>query len=260
MRRFALLLTPLLLWAYTDSDFDGVEDALDRCAATPFSDLVDHFGCTVTSLYTPQHFRFSLGALYSEHDQSTQAALQSSYLTLALSYTHNALRCWIETALYTQEDQSGWADSALGLSYALHPTHSLTLEPYAILHLPTYDTQGARADYTAGISTFWTHAAGELYTTLGYTLIGDADYESVHYQNSASMTIGYGLWLGKTLFASIQYGAQESIYEGEVPLESLGPRATWSIDAHNTLALSYDLGLSTTQSRHSASVLFSRAF
>ncbi len=260
MRRFVLLLAPSLLWAYSDSDFDGVEDAFDRCAATPFSDLVDHTGCTVTSLYTPKRFTLSVGALYSEHDQNTQAAVQSSYLTLGLSYTQNALRCQIDAALYTQEDQSGWADTALSLSYALHPAHALTLEPFIALHLPTYDTQNAATDYTGGVSAYWVQEAGMAFTTLGYTLIGDADFEATRFQNSASLSAGYGLWLHDSLFASAKYSAQESIYEGEEALQASALEASWSMGAGYTLHLSYALGLSATQSKHSASVILSHSF
>ena len=41
-----LVLSSTSLLAYEDSDLDGVEDKLDQCPNTSFSDLVDIRGCT----------------------------------------------------------------------------------------------------------------------------------------------------------------------------------------------------------------------
>jgi len=47
---FLLILIVFNLYGYVDSDLDGVDDSIDRCPNTPFSDLVDKNGCTIKSL------------------------------------------------------------------------------------------------------------------------------------------------------------------------------------------------------------------
>jgi len=47
---FLLILIVFNLYGYIDSDLDGVDDSIDRCPNTPFSDLVDKYGCSIKSL------------------------------------------------------------------------------------------------------------------------------------------------------------------------------------------------------------------
>ncbi|NOZ89733.1 MAG: hypothetical protein GXO60_00445, partial [Epsilonproteobacteria bacterium] len=47
------LLVPLLLFAYIDSDLDGVSDEHDLCPNTPITDIVDINGCTIEKLVIP---------------------------------------------------------------------------------------------------------------------------------------------------------------------------------------------------------------
>ena len=46
----SLLMIASLMYGYVDSDLDGVDDSVDKCPNTPFSDLVDESGCTIESL------------------------------------------------------------------------------------------------------------------------------------------------------------------------------------------------------------------
>ena len=45
-----ILLSVFFLYGYVDSDLDGVDDSVDKCPNTPFSDLVNEHGCSVKSL------------------------------------------------------------------------------------------------------------------------------------------------------------------------------------------------------------------
>ncbi len=45
-----MLLSAFFLYGYVDSDLDGVDDSVDKCPNTPFSDLVNESGCTIKSL------------------------------------------------------------------------------------------------------------------------------------------------------------------------------------------------------------------
>lgn len=47
---YMMLFSVLFLYGYVDSDLDGVDDSVDKCPNTPFSDLVDESGCTIKSL------------------------------------------------------------------------------------------------------------------------------------------------------------------------------------------------------------------
>jgi len=52
VRRVLLLLILIVfnLYGYTDTDLDGVDDSIDKCPNTPFTDLVDKNGCSIKSL------------------------------------------------------------------------------------------------------------------------------------------------------------------------------------------------------------------
>jgi len=49
------------LYAYIDTDLDGVADNDDMCPNTLITDLVDLSGCSKKSLVSPQHFSFITG-------------------------------------------------------------------------------------------------------------------------------------------------------------------------------------------------------
>ena len=64
------LLLPILLtaslFAYNDSDLDGVADEIDRCPNTPLTDLADANGCSKESLVSNNHFDIIIGEEYSQ--------------------------------------------------------------------------------------------------------------------------------------------------------------------------------------------------
>ncbi len=73
---YRLLLTLLFLttssYAYTDTDFDGVEDGYDLCPQTPLSDLVDRDGCVIKSVGSKISFDLIAGFGYSQMNYASQ--------------------------------------------------------------------------------------------------------------------------------------------------------------------------------------------
>ncbi|SHO80350.1 hypothetical protein MNB_SV-15-248 [hydrothermal vent metagenome] len=52
MKIFILIITILInLYGYTDLDFDGVDDAIDKCPNTSFEDEVGEDGCPYNKHY-----------------------------------------------------------------------------------------------------------------------------------------------------------------------------------------------------------------
>ena len=89
MKKFFLtLFFTSLLVAEIDSDFDGVEDSLDRCLETPFDKLVDEYGCPQDELYLG---RVNLELLYTylleEKENSTSFYLDYNYNNFLLSFS-----------------------------------------------------------------------------------------------------------------------------------------------------------------------------
>ena len=82
MRKIFLLLSLTIgLLAYSDSDLDGVDDKIDLCPNTPFSDLIDINGCSIKSLVSPHRFDVIYGISNSkiESVKTTSHNLQLDY-------------------------------------------------------------------------------------------------------------------------------------------------------------------------------------
>jgi len=96
---FLILLFPFLLFGDVDSDFDGVEDSVDRCLQTPFDKTVDRYGCPEDERYFG---RVNLELLYT-HLLEDQEERGSFYL----DYNYNNFLLSLSSAYaqdYTYQD------------------------------------------------------------------------------------------------------------------------------------------------------------
>jgi hypothetical protein len=209
------LHTPLL--AYTDSDFDGVEDSKDRCPGTPLEDLVDPTGCvpkTGISLY--------LGGSRSRGDYGGSETITTDTRDLQLAYANGSWYATLATSTMESaldasagatEPASGMGDTYLGLSYtALLSQGSLGFQ--GVVKLPTADEGvGTGNRDIGGYATLAKMSeSATLFTTLGYLITGDDETNT--YNDVASLNVGAGTDVSVRLFASLSAGYVQPLIEG----------------------------------------------
>ncbi|MDQ7068403.1 MAG: DUF3187 domain-containing protein [Sulfurimonas sp.] len=263
------------LFAYVDSDMDGVEDAKDRCPNTSFSDLVDINGCTKKALVSPHHYDIIFGASYSSSDYLTLNATDTLSTNVQVDYYYKNFSLQASTAYFTTEgsgfSDSGLYDSFIGASYQFRPTQNLVLRLGAGALLPTYSSSldNNNMDYTGSLNLSYSLDKVNLFGGYSYTIINDDDVNvvdvdgnttAIFYQNTQAYSFGAGVYASQKLYVSAAYNSVNSVYETVEEITTASVYGYYSIDKHWFSTLSYAYGLSTSASDHYASIRFGYFF
>jgi len=266
MRKILLLsLLSVLLFAYEDADFDGVENQFDRCPNTPFSELVDINGCTTVSLISPHHYDVIVGASYSDSDYQTLNKTDTLSATLQADYYYKNFSLSASTSYYTTEgsgySEQGLNDSYLSTSYEFKPSENLDVRVGMGLVLPTYatDLNNNNLDYIVSLNlsyiiSSWTLFAGYSYSMINddNVVIFDANGTSIDvvYQDTAAYSLGVGNYVSEQLYISGAYNLSDSIYTSVEQIKTASIYTYYSINEHWFSTFSYAYGLSDTASKN----------
>jgi hypothetical protein len=247
---FLLLLMPLLLMAYSDSDFDGVADEHDLCPQSSMLDIVDKNGCRIEKLVVPtsNHFDLIFGL-----SRLKMATTNKSYLneSLQIDYYHNNLTLQLQSANYQKD---GLGDTALSLFYRLNPTKDLSLTLGASLIFPTYDGDfdNNNIDYKLSTTLNYQWDMWSLFLGISHTIVNDDDINSseykILYQNAQNLYLGIGRYLSSKLYSSIIYSDNTGSYQGGEHLKNLSLYNHYMIDAHWFSRFGYLRGLNDSSS------------
>jgi len=272
LQRIILLLLLIFSYAhseYFDSDFDGVEDAYDKCPNTPFSELVDINGCAVKSLLSLHHFDIITGVSYSDSDYQTLNKTDTFSTPLQFDYYYKNFSLQVTTSYFTTSGSGfsdrGYYDSFIGASYQENVLENLSLQVGAGILLPTYQTElnNNRADYTASLNLSYTLSKFSLFAGYSFTFIGDDDTvieyedspsEPINYQNSNAYSLGTGYYISDRLYSSVAYNYSDSIYKSIKPIETASFYAYYSLSEEYFCTLSYAYGISESASKNYASL------
>ncbi|WP_345976014.1 DUF3187 domain-containing protein [Sulfurimonas sp. HSL3-7] len=269
---FTLSLLPLSVFAYSDFDMDGVDDAIDRCPNTPLTELVDIYGCTTKNLEGDHHFDIIAGVSLSQFNENTLSALDPNdtdtvTTTLQADYYYKNFSLQASTSYFNSQSQSdsnsGQNDSFIGAYYQLYPVSSLNLQLGGGLLLPTYDTgyDNNNLDYIVSASLSYLFHNFNLFGGYNYTLINDDDFSyldsnsdtvEIRYQNTQAFNAGIGFYPTEKLYTSVAYNRSDSIYQNVETIESASAYLFYSIDKHWFTTFSYAYGLSDSASDHYA--------
>ena len=281
MLRLVLTLTlfSLSLFSFSDSDFDGVEDSVDQCPGTSFTELVDIRGCTIKNLESPHHFDLIVGASYSQISP-IQERTDTYTSSLQADYYYKDFSIQASTAFYDSESSSisthGMTDSFIGAYYQLRPTASLSLRLGGGAVLPTYesDFNNNNTDYTLSASLSYIFKDFNLFGSYSYTLINDDDFSydefdfngnvtgstNIYYQNTNAYNLGIGYYFTTNLYSSVAYNSSDSIYSKFVsssvgtstqdPLNTVSAYLFYTINKNWFFTTSYAYGLTDTASDH----------
>ena len=271
-QRIILLLLLIFSYAhaeYLDSDFDGVEDAYDKCPNTPFSELVDINGCGVKSLVSAHHFDFITGMSYSDSDYQTLNKTDTFSTPLQVDYYYKNFSLQVTTSYFTTSgsglSDTGFYDSFVGVSYKDNILENLSLQVGAGMFLPTYQTalNNNKIDYSASLNLSYTFLKASLFAGYSFTLIGDDDrvivYDDslsdiINYQNSNAFSFGAGYYVNDRLYMSLAYNYSDSIYKGIKPIETASMYAYYSLTEECFCTLSYAYGISESASKNYSSL------
>jgi len=163
-RLIALLLLILSLQAneYNDDDLDGVPNYLDRCPNTPFSDIVDEYGCSIERLIRPKRFEYFFEYLYAKESDRGDFK-ENDYLGSFTFYRGN-FDLSLTSFYFTNRFRSGFADLNIKAQYRYTPVPMWDIYLGVGVDLPIYNIHGNRVDYNLYLSNE--------YYFLGYKLFG----------------------------------------------------------------------------------------
>ena len=248
------------LFAYSDSDMDGVEDGVDKCPNTPLTDLVDINGCSKKSLISNHHFDIIFGTSYSDSDYQTLNKTDTLAGSFQADYYYKDISLQLSTSYFNTSGSSysdtGFYDTFVGASYGVHITKDLLVRLGAGAILPTYDSNlnNNNTDYLASVNFSYNIDTINIFGGYSYTLINDDDYidanSSVLYQDTNAYSAGIGYYLTNKLYGSVSYNLSNSIYKGIEDISSASMYGYYSIDNHWFSTVSYAYGLSDSASKN----------
>ena len=255
---FAILSTNLS--AYEDFDLDGVDNKVDKCPNTPFSDLVDINGCTVKSLVSAHNFDVILGVSYSDADYQTLNKTDTLASSIQADYYYKNFSLQASTSYFTTSGNdygdNGLYDSFLGAAYKFKAGDSLLASVGVGVILATYETSlnNNNADYVTSANLSYSLDKINVFGGYSHTLINDDDVAGiVSYQNTNAMSGGLGYHFNDKLYASASYNSSDSLYSGVEDVQTASIYTNYSIDEHLFAMFSYAYGVSDSASKNYAS-------
>ncbi len=260
-----ILLLSLLflstLFAYIDSDLDGVEDSVDVCPNTPILEIVDLDGCSLQALETDHHYDILIGASYSQIDYTTNEATDTYTTSLQVDYFYKNLSLQASSSYYSTSSDStndnGLNDSILAAYYLFRLDDSLNVRIGGGVILPTYDTDlnNNNTDYLLSLNLNYTLDELTLFAGYTQTTVNDDDIAGiVTYQDSSAYSMGLGYHVNRKHYLSASYYQSESIFKGLDDLQNISIYNFYSLDKHWFTTFTYAHGLSDTTSDHYASI------
>ena len=258
------ILMTINLYAYTDNDMDGVDDAIDKCPNTPLTDLADINGCTKKSLISPHSYDVIIGLNYSDSDYITNVDTLAT--SLQVDYYYKQFSIQASTSFYTADgsgySDSGLQDSFIGVSYRLDKINDLSISLSAGVILPTYDTEldNNNMDYTTSVNVSYALNNINLFGGYALTLINDDNVGNITYQNTNAYSVGAGYYLNNQLYMSASYSLSDSIYKGLEDVEIATVYGYYSINKDRFVTFSYSNGLSDTASNNYVSIRYGFLF
>ncbi|MCW9027277.1 MAG: transporter [Thiovulaceae bacterium] len=251
-----LLGFQLLLFSYSDYDLDGIDDSYDRCPNTPFSELVDAYGCTTSSLISAHKFDIIYGMSYTSSDYSGETTNTNSH-GLQFDYYYKDFSLEISTSYYNSTSVSyndnGANDSFVGAYYQFLPIKNLKIKTGLGFIIPTYDSElnNNNTDYTGTISLSYALDKVNLFIGYNYTKINDDDLNTdiiVNYQDTNSFNLGIGFYPSQKLYLSSSYFNSDSVYVDVEKINTVSVYAFYTLNSRWFTTLNYSHGLSDSAS------------
>lgn len=250
------LLLPLLLFSYSDSDMDGVEDSDDSCPGTLFSELVDATGCPTLSLVSPHHYDLIAGLSYAQYNQYTLQESDTLNLSVQADYFYKRFSAQITLSSYSYEDETALNDTTIGVFYNVSLLHSLDVKLGTSIILPTYKTgyDNEATDYALSSQLIYSFKESSLFMGYAHTIVNDKDTDTLSYQDSNAFNLGYGHFFTSKLYASTAYAYSDSIYSDIESIQNISAYLYYPLYDSLFMTVTYAYGLTESTNEHFASL------
>ena len=274
MKRFLLTLglaAALAQAAVTgsDSDFDGVIDALDRCPGTSFELTVGADGCPETEAATAVSVLMGIGMAYATGTYGGTETIDSlstelSATVYAGNFYASVLGAYYFSGAYDPtvagSDQGGISDTFLGAGYMFALTENVYLTPGLYVKLATAaDGLGTgENDYGASLQALYRFEKSDIFAQYGYTVTGDSD--TATYQDISYGSVGAGIYPTPNTYLSVSYDFSQPYDPALADLESISLFGLFGLYDTLSLMLNYSYGLSDSASKNFASLMLLKRF
>ena len=260
-----ILLISSTLFAYVDSDMDGVEDNHDRCPDTPLTDLVDNSGCTVKSLVSPHHYDIILGFSLSQLNANTLESTSTYNSSLQLDYYYKEFSLQSNISYFNSGASSysnqGLNDTFIGSFYNFRVDKKLLFRVGLGVLLPTYISglNNNNTDINAMLSFNYRLNNINFFGSYTFTKVNDDDYyytdsdqnpAVIAYKDTSSGSGGIGFYPTQKLYTSLSYNYAQSIYKNVVDIQSSSIYLLYTFNQHLFITANYSYGLSESASDH----------
>ncbi len=190
MKRVSLLLVILLVTLganeYNDDDLDGVPNEVDRCPHTPFSDIVDEYGCSIERLIKPKKFECYFEYLYAKNDDPKFS--ENDYL-VGLTFYKDRFDLSITSFYFDNTSKHGFSDTNVKLEYRFSPSPLLDVYLGGGVQLPIYNMHGNRVDWDLSLSYEYYRWGYKFFGGVLHTWTSDR-YQGERLKNSISGFLG----------------------------------------------------------------------
>lgn len=204
------------LFAYVDSDFDGVDDGVDLCLDTPFEYTVDRDGCRVG--YKGK-IRANFGVDIVDGDKLWNLYLAYEYQRYELSISTSINRVMLDNLI----DEN---DLYLKFSY-LFVSDSFEIKSGFGVKFYLLDEVDYSSDYFVFSSLDYRFSDGFDY--LGYfSYTFDNQKRSLNYQDYYTISSGVGYSIDDEIYLSILYSYTSSYIKDRTAFDSISLSASYS--------------------------------
>lgn len=227
-----------MLFGFSDNDFDGVDDSVDKCPNTSITDLVDENGCSIKSVMTEQYFDIIFGVSYSQLNYISNRETDTIATDVQIDYYYENFTLQFQSS-YLESDTS----LSLYLYYSFDVTSDLTLETGVGVILPTYDSdyRDDNRDYSASLNLNYLLGEWSFFAGYNYIFVDDSNVID-------AFIFGIGYDFTQKLNVSVSYYQSDSIYSGVEVIKSISLYGFYSIDSNWFTMISYAKGLTDSTS------------
>jgi len=270
MKKYIISLSFLLisnLFAYVDSDFDGVEDSEDKCINTPFSDIVNNDGCTIKSLIKVYNYDIIIGIGKSITTDNTDIQTNSTLSTLQLDFFHNNFTYFMTSVYidskidFNDNSINEFYDTQIGLKYRYQVNQKIELLSSLEIILPTSNQiLNNKTDVKASLKFDYKINNFNLFTQYQYTAINNNSTDTIKYQNISGYSMGLGSNINSNNYISTIYTSESSMIKSYDKTTNISLNGYYKINQDKFITYGYTYGLDSNIDYNYTSISFGYKF
>ena len=185
------LVAALFANEYNDDDLDGVPNGLDRCPNTPFSDIVDEYGCSIERLIKPKSYDIYFEYAYIKDNDYTD--FQENNYVFNITIYHNNFDISFIGNYYNNNFKKGFSDVNINGGLRFTPTPMWDLYIGVGIDLPIYNRDGNFFDYNFYMDNEYYYKGVKFFVGGYYTFTRDK-YKEKRLSNT------YGVYSGLEMY------------------------------------------------------------